>query len=98
MNVLKKYKPKNIGDFDFDESYKANLQKFIHNDFMNIVIADSWLAAGARRPRRFLRRVPAAVVSSVALAAPSPPPPMADPDSPISLDVSSSSPASIRDA
>lgn len=38
MNVLKKYKPKNIGDFDFDESYKANLHKFIHNDFMNIVI------------------------------------------------------------
>ena len=38
MNVLKKYKPKNIEDFDFDESYKANLNKFIYNDFMNIII------------------------------------------------------------
>lgn len=38
MNVMKKYKPKNIEDFDFDEDYKKNLKKFINNDFMNIVI------------------------------------------------------------
>ena len=38
MNVLKKYKPKNIEDFDFDKSYKETLNKFICNDFMNIVI------------------------------------------------------------
>ena len=38
MNVLKKYKPIKIEDFDFDENYKTNLFKFIHNNFMNIVI------------------------------------------------------------
>lgn len=38
MNVLKKYKPENIENFDFDKTYKETLNKFIHNDFMNVVI------------------------------------------------------------
>ena len=38
MNIINKYSPKTIDDFDYDHQYKKMIKKFIEKDFLNIII------------------------------------------------------------
>ena len=38
MNIIEKYSPKNLNDFDLDKDYKETIKNFIKNDFLNVII------------------------------------------------------------